>query len=258
MRLIARFFCFFILQVTISFTSIAFAATQTNIPILCYHNFSPTVPGSMNMTPQQFETQLIWLNTHGFTVIPLKEAVEFLQGKRASLPPKSIVITVDDGWQSVYTYLYPIVKKYQIPVTLFIFSQTISVGKNALTWDELKELQNTGLFDIQGHTDSHPNFKVAKKSFSTEKYNKFVTRELEYSKKILEKKLGHPIIFLAWPFGIYNSDLEDAAQNAGYTMAFTIDARTAKKSDRAMAEPRFMIIASQSMKTFQWIVNGVK
>lgn len=212
----------------------------------------------MNMTPDKFESQIKWIKDNGYTIVPLKEVVEYLQGKRASLPVKSIVITADDGWKSVYTYMYPIVKKYNIPVTLFIYPQTISTGKNAMTWDEVKELQHTGLFDIQGHTYDHPNFKHAKKRLSPAAYEKYVNMQLAGSKKILEEKLGTPISFLAWPFGIYNDYLEQAAAKAGYVMSFTIDYRTANRSFKPMAQPRFMIIDALSEKTFTGIVGLAK
>ena len=233
-----------------------FADAYVNIPILCYHNFNPVKPGSMNLTPKTLEEHLTWLKANGFTVIPLQEAVEYLQGSRTSLPPKAVVISADDGWQSVYTYLYPIIKKFNVPVTLFIYPQTISSGKNAMTWEELKELQQTGLFDVQGHTFSHPNYKQEKKHRSPEQFDKFMQHELADSKKILEEKMGHPIRFLAWPFGIYTPELEAVAARAGYEMAFTIDARSANRNYRPMAQPRFMIIQSQSMKAFATIVNG--
>lgn len=241
--------CLLLIASTV-FSSTVMAATSINIPILCYHNLNPTVPGSMSMTPKKFESQIKWILDNGFTIIPLKDAVAYLQGTRASLPPKSVVITADDGWKSAYTYMAPIVKKYKIPVTLFIYPETISNGKNAMTWDELKELQQTGLFDIQGHTYSHPNFKQAKKRMSAEGYEKFVKNELVNSKKILEDKTGTKVILLAWPFGIYNAYLEQQAANAGYAMAFTIDYRSANRSDRAMAQPRFMIIDAESAKMF--------
>jgi peptidoglycan/xylan/chitin deacetylase (PgdA/CDA1 family) len=227
----------------------------TNIPILCYHNFSPTTPGSMNLTPEKLETQIKWLKNNGYTIIPLKEVVDYLQGKRNALPEKPVVITADDGWQSVYNYMLPIVKKYQIPVTLFIYPQTISNGKHAMTWDELRELQQTGLFDIQGHTYSHPNFKQEKRHLTPSRYEKLVKMELVNSKKILEEKLNKEITLLAWPFGIYNDYLEQEANKAGYTMAFSIDARDANKSFRSMAQPRFMIVDGLSMKRFQSIVK---
>lgn len=237
------------------FSSHLYAAQKVNIPILCYHNFNPTKPGSMNLTLERLDSQLHWLKENGFTVIPLQQAVDYLQGKDVALPAKPIVITVDDGWKSAYIYMEPIVLKYNIPVTLFIYPQTISQGKNAMTWDELKTLQKTGLFTIQSHTLTHPNFKQDKRRLSADAYAKSVKRELVDSKKILEEKLNTKITLLAWPFGIYDSYLEQEAANAGYTMAFTIDYRTANKSYRPMAQPRFMMIQGQTMKTFESIVK---
>ena len=252
-----RFMYSFISAVLLLTPVFAAAADKlTQIPILCYHNFNPTKPGSMNMRPQTFETQLNWLEANGFTIISLKEAVAYLQGKQELLPKKSIVLTADDGWKSVYTYMLPIIKKHHVPVTLFIYPDTISKGKNAMTWDELKELQKTGLFDIQSHTEGHPNFKQEKKRRSAESYARFVEQELVRSKNTLNEKLGLEVTFLAWPFGIYNDYLEQAAKNAGYTMAFTIDATPANRDHRPMAQPRYMILESQSMKTFQAIANG--
>jgi peptidoglycan/xylan/chitin deacetylase (PgdA/CDA1 family) len=256
MFIFQRLFRFFLWAIVITFSLTAFAENTINIPILCYHNLNPTTRGSMNLTPTVFEAQLKWLKDNGFTIIPLKDAVEYLQGKRESLPSKAVVITADDGWQSVYTYMLPLIKKYNYPITLFIYPQTISTGKHAMTWDELKELQKTGLFDIQGHTYSHPNFKHEKKRLSASGYEKFVTTELVKSKSILEEKLGSRITLLAWPFGIYDTYLENAAAKAGYVMAFSIDARSANKSFRPMAQPRFMIVDGQSMKTFATIVKS--
>lgn len=209
----------------------------------------------MNLTPTKLETQIKYLKDNGFTIIPLKEAVAYLLGKRDSLPPKSIVITADDGWASAYHYLYPLAKKYNIPVTLFIYPQTISEGKHAMTWGQLKELQQTGLFDIQSHTDWHPNFKQEKKHLSPANYEKFVKAQFVNSKKTLEDKLGIKVTLLAWPFGIYDHYLEEQAADAGYEMAFTIDGVPANRSFRPMAQPRYMIVDGLSMKTFIRIVN---
>lgn len=232
------------------------AAESLNIPILVYHNFNPDKPGSMNLKPSVVEEQFKWLKDNGYTVIPLKDAVAYLQGKKDSLPAKSVVITADDGWESDYKYFYPIVKKFNYPVTLFIYPETISAGKNALTWEQLKELQQTGLFDIQDHTYDHPNFKHSKKQKSAEAYAKYVKFELQNSKKVLEEKMNIKISYLAWPFGIYDAYLEQAAAEAGFDMAFTIDARTANRNYRPMAQPRFMIVESQNMNTFAGIVKG--
>lgn len=251
-----KFLSIFIAVLISFFSYSSFANTNTlNIPIILYHNLNPTVPGSMTISPQKFEANLKLLKNNGFTFIPLEEVVAYLQGKRASLPSKPIVLTADDGWESVYTYMYPIIKKLNIPVTLFIYPESISSGKNFLSWDQLKELKNTGLFDIQGHTYSHPNFKIAKRNLSPAAYERFVQKELSISKKILEDKLGIKVTLLAWPFGIYNNDLESAAAKAGYVMAFTIGYHTANRSFKSMEQPRFMIVDKLDTQTMNIILS---
>jgi len=252
-----RFIYFFIIMLTMMFPYGSFANNKNiNIPIILYHNLNPTVAGYMNITPEKFEANLKLLKDNGFTFIPLKEAVEYLQGKRDTLPPKPVVITADDGWESVYTYMYPIIKKFNIPVTLFIYPGAISSGKHFLSWEQLKELKNTGLFDIQGHTYSHPNFKITKKRLSPAAYEQFVQNELFTSKKILEDKMGIKVTLLAWPFGIYNDYLENEATKAGYVMAFTIGYHTANRGFKPMEQPRFMIVDKLDAQTYKIILDS--
>ena len=232
------------------------ADNAIEVPILTYHNFDPSVPGSMTMNTEKFEAQLRWMKDNGYTVIPLKQLVSFLQGKTNTLPAKPVVITIDDGKKSVYTYVLPLARKYNMPMTLFIYPSAISNASYAMTWDQLRELQKTGLFDIQGHTYWHPNFKQEKKRLAANEYQKFVNTQLVKSKKVLEEKIGTSVTLLAWPFGIYDNELEQAASKAGYDMAFSIDGRLASRSENTMAQPRYLIVAGENMQTFEAIVSG--
>lgn len=236
----------------------ALANNSVNVPILTYHNFDPSVPGSMTISTERFEEQIQWIQDHGYTVIPLQELVNYLSGKTSSIPEKAVVITADDGNKSVYTYMLPIVKKYNIPVTLFIYTSTISNPKApySLSWEQLRELQKTGLFDIQGHSYWHPNFKQERKRLSAEAYKKLVYSQLVSSKKTLDEKLDINVTLLAWPFGIYDDYLRQAARESGYIMAFSIDARPANRSENMMSQPRYMIVEGQTMKTFAAIVQS--
>ena len=95
------------------------AQEQVSVPVLCYHRFGPTVPDSMTVTTKNFTDQMQWLKDNGYTVIPLKTLVDYLKGEGPAPAPKSVVITVDDGHKTVFTEMQPIVKKFNIPVTLF-------------------------------------------------------------------------------------------------------------------------------------------
>lgn len=217
-------------------------AGEINVPILLYHRFGPTVADSMTITTPVFIEHLDYLKKNGFTVIPLRRLVNYLnKSDLKPLPKKPVVIVADDAHISAYTIMYPLAKKYNIPVTLFTYPSAISNASYAMTWDELREVEKSGLFDIQSHTFWHPNFKREKKKLSATEYNKLVDVQLTKAKKKLEKEIGKTVDTLAWPFGIYDEDLIKRANAAGYTALLTIEARPVKDGDRLAALPRFLL-----------------
>ena len=226
------------------------------IPILVYHRFGPIVADSMTVTTHQFESHLKYLIETSYTVIPLRQLVDYHLGKSKSLPFRSIAITVDDGHKSVYTDLFPLVRKYKIPVTLFLYPSAISNASYAMTWDQLREIQASGLFDFQGHTYWHPNFKNERKKLRPPDYEDFVEMQLKKSKEKLEKELGIHVDMLSWPFGIYDEDLIQKAGEADYVSAFTIERSHTKASDRVMALPRYLITDADKGKAFGEILGG--
>jgi peptidoglycan/xylan/chitin deacetylase (PgdA/CDA1 family) len=229
---------------------------RVRVPILLYHRFGPTVADSMTVTTPVFETHLKYLKDNGYTVIPLKELVNFYLGKGSPPPPKAVVIAADDGHKSVYTVMLPLIKKYRFPVTLFIYPSAISNASYAMTWGQLGEIRKTGLFDIQSHTYWHPNFKKEKKKLSPAEYEKFVDMQLKKSKEKLEKELGIKVDMLAWPFGIYDEWLEKRAATIGYIAAFTIERRNTSPSENIMALPRYIIINADKADVFGRILKG--
>jgi peptidoglycan/xylan/chitin deacetylase (PgdA/CDA1 family) len=169
-----------------------------------------------------------------------------------------VVITVDDGHISVYTEMLPIALKYQIPITLFIYPSAIGNASYAMSWDQLRDLRKSGLFDIQAHTYWHPNFKIERKRLSPVEYEKFVDLQMTKTKAVLEKQLGIPADMVAWPFGIYDDYLMARATKAGYLAGFTIEAHHATNSDGIMKLPRYLLTNANRGKEFEWIFMNVK
>ena len=234
----------------------ASAADQVTVPVLVYHRFGPAVADGMTVTTPVFEAQLKWLQDNNYTVIPLRTLVDYLRGSGPPPPPKAVVITADDAHKTVYSDMLPLVKKYHIPVTLFVYPSCISNASYAMTWEQLKEVQQTGLFDLQSHTFWHPNFKREKKKLKPGDYQKLVDTQLKKAKAVLDKKLGTQVDLLAWPFGIYDDFLEKEAGKAGYVAAFSIDRRHAGKSEKIMAEPRYLMVNGDGIKGFAAIIEG--
>lgn len=229
---------------------------QVKTPILLYHRFGPVVADSMTVTTPVFESHLKYLKENGYTIIPLKELVNYYLQKGPPPPPRSVVITADDGHKSVYTDMFPLIKKYHIPVTLFIYPSAISHASYAMTWDQLREMKKSGYFEFQSHSYWHPNFKKDKKRLSPVEYDKFMVMQLKKSKERLENELDAQIDMLAWPFGIYDSESVSKAIKAGYRAAFTIERRHVSNAEHIMALPRYLMTNGDRGKAFERILTG--
>ena len=222
---------------------------EPRIPILLYHRFGPSVPDAMTVRTANFAAQLEYLRENGYRVIPLREVVAYARGE-ARPPARAVAITADDGHKTVFTDMAPLVERYRVPVTLFIYPSAISNASYAMTWEELRRLKETGLFDIQSHTYWHPNFKVEKRRLSPAKYDAFVRMQLSKSKRVLDRRLGLNVDMLAWPFGIFDQELIGMARAEGYTAAFTMVRASVKRGDNVMILPRYLMTDEMRGRAF--------
>src|SRR5262249_54229461 len=146
----------------LSAPSIAADPPPLSVPILLYHRLGPAVADDMTVTTPVVEGQLKAIQEGAYTVVPLSTLLASLGESPIALPERAVVIVADDGHKSVYTDLFPLMKRYRIPVTLFIYPSAISNANYAMTWEQLAEIKASGLADIQSHTFWHPNFKTDK------------------------------------------------------------------------------------------------
>jgi peptidoglycan/xylan/chitin deacetylase (PgdA/CDA1 family) len=230
--------------------------TELQVPILLYHRFGPVVSDSMTMTTAVFESHLKYLRDNGYTVISLRQLINYRLGKGPMPTPRSVVIVADDGHKSVYTDMLPLIKKYNVPVTLFIYPSAISNASYAMTWEQLREIKKTGLFEIQSHTYWHPDFRKEKKRLSSIEYTKFVEMQLKKSKDRLKKELNIEVNMLAWPFGICDNWLISKAIEAGYIASFTIERHHVNSADNIMKLPRYLLQNADQGRTFEMILVG--
>ncbi|MEI7817194.1 MAG: polysaccharide deacetylase family protein [Desulfuromonadales bacterium] len=231
-------------------------AESFQTPILLYHRFGATVADGMTITTPVFEAQMKYLHDNGYKVIPLRQLVDHYRGKAPAPGPKSVVIVEDDAHKSVYSDMQPIIKKYRFPVTIFAYPSAISNAKYAMTWEQMRELTKSGLFEVQSHTYWHPNFKKERKKLSKPALDALVITQLKKSKSRLESELGQKVDMLAWPFGIFDDYLISKATEAGYGATFTIERRHATESDSVLKLPRYLLVNADSGKAFVQLLEG--
>ena len=191
--------------------------------VLCYHIVESPHDPRMEISREAFAQQMDYLEMTGYTIIPLRDLYDFVMGKKQSLPKRAVVVTIDDGWRSTYTQVFPEMKKRHFPFTVFIYPKIIGQTAYAMTWKQIKEMADAGV-DVQSHSYSHPFLTRRRhESLDDRAYAEWLERELVESKRILEKETGRTVSFLAYPYGDFDRHLKSAVASAGYSAALTCE-----------------------------------
>jgi peptidoglycan/xylan/chitin deacetylase (PgdA/CDA1 family) len=190
---------------------------SAKVIVLCYHRFEDNPRDSLATAPAEFRAQMKELRDNGIEVVPMKGLLAWRRGEK-SIPPKSAVITIDDGYISGYAVAWPILKEFGYPFTMFIYTNYIGNGGKSISWAQLEQMRDAGV-DIECHTVSHPDLRHAPKG---QEYNAWLHNEIYTSKEILEQKLGIKIVAFAFPYGTHNEVVRKMAMEAGYQALFTV------------------------------------
>ena len=209
-------------------------ASAASAVILTYHSVSYE-KNFITITPEEFEWQMEKIRSFGYRVISLAELEQMLDA--GAVAPRTIVITFDDGRKDNYQYAFPVLKKFNMPATVFLATDYIgnslpsSAGPiAALSEVELREMHASGLIDFEPHTASHPNMK----KLTAEE----AETEVRRSKERIEKLLGKICPYFAYPYGKFDEKAQKAVQAAGIRLAgATIHGTITAKSPR-LALPR--------------------
>lgn len=185
---------------------------SVSVPIIYYHyignnpNPADKARDGLSIAPDKFEEELEYLSKANFTPISLDTMIAALKGN-TSLPNKPIILSFDDGYIDFYVNAFPLLRKFNFHSVQFI--PTGLVGKSSyLTWDQIKEMDSTGLVSFQAHSVTHANLPSL--SDTQLKY------EIIQSKKDLEEKLGKPVNFFAYPYGASDERVWNAVKSAGF------------------------------------------
>jgi peptidoglycan/xylan/chitin deacetylase (PgdA/CDA1 family) len=189
------------------------------VPILVYHNLAPEAKGRMVMASKAFEEQMRYLKAQGYRVVSLREFIEFARLGR-QLPRKSVVLTFDDGYKAFKTSAYPILKELGFTATLFVYTDYVGGGRNALSWAELRELQTEG-FDVEAHSKTHGDLRKATGETDAQ-FARRMQAELGDPPALFQRNIGKTTHVLAFPYGATDDDVTKKTREFGYIAAFTV------------------------------------
>lgn len=184
---------------------------KLEIPIFVYHNIvkepSEVEYDYMQTTVEVFEKQIKGLQGFGYHFIDYEDLKEYSEGKK-EIYKKSCIVTFDDGYLGVYENAYPIAKKYNIPITMFII--TDNVGKSGIiNWNQAKEMQESGLVTIASHSTNHVDFNNLSATEAKDNVNE--------SYRLIEENLGEQKLkIFTYPYGLHTDEERKIIEEAGY------------------------------------------
>ena len=188
------------------------------VPILMYHRVGPIEPGApaitdaLTVTPRDFDAQMRWLHAAGFHAITELELFDALE-HGARLPRDPVMITFDDGYRDVLWNAVPLLHRLRMPATAYVITGRIDDGDPSfLSWPELRRLEANGVA-IGSHTVHH--LELPYLSASQALY------ELEASRLMLQRHLGRPVQWFAYPAGAVDAAVLPLVRRAGYVLAVT-------------------------------------
>ncbi len=215
------------------------------VAVLGYHDFSETErETAMRIRTSKFRKQMEIIRQLGIPVIPMADFMAWKDEGKA-IPDKAIVITMDDGWKSVYTDAFPILKEFGYPFTIYLYKNYVDGGGKALTTAMIEEMMAHG-GTIGSHSVSHPYPQAVKASRKRgpEAFGKFLDVELGESKRFLEGKFGKPVTTFAYPGGYFTEEMLSKAAEFGYTHLFTVQPGKVKRTIPNNILPRYVILGN--------------
>lgn len=201
----------------------------TSVPVFAYHRFGDDRFPSTNISLKVFENQLKHLQEQNYKVLTLHEAYKMM--KSGNLPARAAVLTVDDGYLSFYENALPLLKKYDMPATLFVNTEYVG-GGDFMSWQQIQEVQEAGI-EIGNHSHAHPHFLNEKDPVAT------YEQDTEKAQSLFRKHLNISPGAYSYPYGEYNEELTKAVKKAGFYASTAQRSGVMSKEGNLFAIPRF-------------------
>lgn len=206
-------------------------AADNGAVAVMYQRFGESGFPATNITLEQFDTHIAELTSGAYRVLPLSEVVSALREGR-SLPDRSVVLTVDDAYLSVFHEAWPRLKAANLPFTLFVSTDAVDRKyPDFMTWDQLRQLAADPNVTIGLHGTKHGHMIEAEPEANREKIKKSAAR--------LQAELGFTATLFAYPYGEYSTELVEVAREAGFEAAVGQQSGAIGRTEDLFTLPRF-------------------
>ncbi|MEM7363906.1 MAG: polysaccharide deacetylase family protein [Pseudomonadota bacterium] len=225
------------LQWLIATSALASEPTQTDygLVILQYHHIDDDTPASTSTSPAVFSEHLDYLADNDYAVIDLPAAVARLRSGQ-DLAPRTVAITFDDAFDSIYHTALPLLVEHDMPFTVFVSTDYLN-RPHYMTTAQMREMQSQGA-SFANHTRSHIHLQRYLDGEIEAEWETRIREEIEGAEQILIDQLAENHKLLAYPYGEYNLRVLEIIDDLGYTAFGQQSGPASRHSDFALL-PRF-------------------
>lgn len=216
-----------------------------NPAILMYHSIGDNEV-FFTVRTEEFENQMEYLSRNSFNVVPLSALLD-----REKMQKRTVILTFDDGYLDNYENVFPVLKKYGFPATIFLaigfmgskMNNSYNKPLDMLKWDQIKEMHNSGIIDFEPHTRNHKNLADVALSEASS--------EIDLSRDDIENNLNKKCNFFCYPHGGYNDKIKEFLESRGFTGAVCTSEGIFKSGDDIFSIRRNSIDKTVNMTIFK-------
>ena len=268
--------------------------SKNAVRILCYHDIRDRLRQSFETSPDSAAvstTDLVehfeWLKTNGYKAVSLEQVVQARQGG-PELPAKALLLTFDDGYESFYSRVYPLLKAYQYPAVIALVEQFMTAdasGKVAydnkltpreafLNWDQVREMATSGLVEFASHSAySHVGvlanpqgsklpalvtriYDPVSATYETEEaYAARIYKDFDSVASLMQREIGVRPRAIVWPYGAYNDAAIAMARKAGHTVGFNLTSNSDNAATPLMHLGRDLVVFNAGLSGLKTMVK---
>lgn len=260
--------------------------------VLSYHDIRDDVSGKGDadayaVSTQNFAAHLDWLAGHGYHPVSLAQVVAASKG--APLPSKPVLLTFDDGLRSLYTRAYPLLRAYNYPALAAVITDWVDLTADRsvdfgprpftrddfVTWQQLREMQASGLIEVASHTDAlhkgvlaNPQgnqtpaaitrlYTAASQQYESEAaYRERIRADLERSASLIQQHLGQRPRAIVWPYAAYNSATNAIAESLGMSVSFDLEGRSTPMPSDLHGLARLLVMNNPSVTDLAYALRS--
>lgn len=179
------------------------ASAAEHATIVLYHHISESTPPSTSVPPQRFREHMDHLRDNGFHVMGLPELLDALRN-RQQVPDKTVAITFDDGYISIYDTAFPMLQEYGFPFTVFINTQPHNDQQAGyMSWEQIRAMSDAGV-TIANHMENHPHMVDALAGEDEAGRTARLREEYLRAQAKIKQETGQDHAFMAYPYGEYD------------------------------------------------------